>query len=226
MAPINPMIPSRRALEKGLYELVQDIASSISFAYDHALYPQEIHMAALSIATYLNHYIARNRRRATTPLNHTGLTFKVTRTNNPKEDVFDDKRIRTSKGKKEWYYISLIESEKTSGGGNTSQILAEGDLRKNKAELFDAFIEMVERRNSEWDAEDERKRKDLAEIKKADEAKSREEEIALREIAKIEASTKKHRGKGKGEGGPRRVSQRKTKVKMGDLVDPEDLEDE
>jgi hypothetical protein len=220
------MIPSRRALEMGLYELVQDIASSISFAYDHALYPQEMHMAALSIATYLNHYTARNRRRAQTPLNHTDLTFKVSRTNNPKEDVFDDKRIRIFTGKKEWYYISLIEFEKGSTNGATSQILAEGDLRKNKAELFDAFIEMVDRRNSEWGAEDERKRQELAKAKKEDEAKSREEEIALREIAKIEASTKKHRGKGKGEGGARRVSQRKTKVKMGDLVDPEDLEDE
>jgi len=229
-------MPNRRALEKGLRDLIEDTSLSISFNSDHPLSEDDILMATTNLASYLAHYIVRNMRRAKSPLSHADLTFKVVRTRNSQEEVLEDRRRCIFKGEKEWYYMALIEFEH---GNGLPQILAEGDLRKDKAELFDSFVEMVERRNGEWDKEDERRQKSEEIYEKSREEenqksreeenkKSREEEIALREIAKIEAATKRHISKGKGKGAAvkSRSSGRQKKVKSADLVDEEDLADE
>jgi hypothetical protein len=217
MALTTPMIPSKKALEKGLYILYENISSTISFNFDHPLSEQDLRVATENLATYLTHYILRNMRYAKTPLDHANLDFIVRRTRNEKETVLGKDRRPISKGLKEWYYIALTESP----GG---QILGEGDLRKDKAELLDAFRDMVERRNREWREEDELRHKEWMGKKKleAEDVKQDEEEAAAyKAIAELEKGEKKRKVRAKGKGRAKR-----RKVKLGDLVDEADMADE
>jgi len=211
------MIPDKKALESGLYNLYEDISSTLSLTYDHPLSEQDMQAAATNLLTYLTHYIARNKRRAKAPILATNLQFNVLRTYNPSETTIDDEGNKT-KGEKEWYYLVLSESPSGIGNGGPVQIVAEGALRKDKAELLDGFREMVETRNQEWDKEDEVRHEEWLQKKKRERERKEEEEIAKREIAEMEKRTRKV-GVGK-------KGKKKGKSRARDLVDEEDLEDE
>ncbi|KAF2825743.1 hypothetical protein CC86DRAFT_257936, partial [Ophiobolus disseminans] len=143
-----------RALEEGLYILYQNISSTISFNFDYPVSEEDLRMATKGLMAYLAHYIARNKRRANTPPFAENLEFHVLRTRNLDEDTINDDGTWT-KGDKEWYYLVLSESEGGIGSGGDMQIIAEGWLRKEKAELLDGFREMVESQNAKWEMQDE-----------------------------------------------------------------------
>jgi hypothetical protein len=139
-----------KTFENGLYSLLENVSNQISTQHNvPALTENELRASANTLSEALSTHIKRNKRRATSPLYTKNLVINVIRTRNPKEEIFDEDGKKVSKGEKDWYYLDLGEVD--IGEGKDVESLVEGNLRKEKSELLEAFREKVEMLVREWE---------------------------------------------------------------------------
>jgi hypothetical protein len=159
----------KKTLESGLYTLLGSVSTTISTNFEvPVLSHEQLRDSSTTLSTYLGHFAMRDLRRATTPLNPSNLEFHVFRTRNAEDHTYDrDGNI--IKGKKDWYRLVLSESDKKSGN---VQIIAEGNLAKNKEELLDALLAAVKESLEKWVKAEKERDKVLRESKKAEKKKA------------------------------------------------------
>jgi hypothetical protein len=139
-----------KTFENGLYSLLENVSNQISTQHNvPALTENELRASANTLSEALSIHIKRHKRRATSPLYTKNLVINVIRTRNPNAEIFDEDGKKVSKGEKDWYYLDLGEVD--IGEGKDVESLVEGNLRKEKSELLEAFREKVEMLVREWE---------------------------------------------------------------------------
>jgi hypothetical protein len=146
-------VSGSKSFEDALYIIFQDLSNKTSTNFNvPALTEHELRVSAKTLSEYLTLYIKRHKRRTKTPLYPKNLALDVLRTCNPNEVVVkgEGKNTKGTQDGKDWYYLAL--SEVDIGQEKGAEILVEGNMRKGKGELLEAFREKVEMQVWEWES--------------------------------------------------------------------------
>jgi hypothetical protein len=182
MASPAGIILDKEDLEGGLYILLRSVSSTIFTNFEvPVLSHEQLRDSSTTLSKFLRSSPKRNLRRATTPLNPSQLEFHVFRTRNPEDNTYDADG-NTIKGQKDWYRLILSESNKKSGD---VQILAEGNLVKNKEELLDAFLAAVKESLNKWAEAETKRDKAPKESKKPEKKKAEKKQQGKAKIVEV-----------------------------------------
>ncbi|KAH3951236.1 hypothetical protein HBI56_090110 [Parastagonospora nodorum] len=151
MSSISPPMPDKALLNDVFFPLLETIGATLSKNFEvRAASTEDLLTATSTLTEYITAYCARNMRGSRNPLDPAELAIHVLRTRNPAETTTNNagKKI---KGEKKWYYLILAETEKTGD----VRILAEGNLRKDKIDLVEGFMEAVMNEIEKWNDQDD-----------------------------------------------------------------------
>lgn len=181
----TPVILDKSLLENGLHTLIQNFAEGLSTEFSiPMLPPPSIQALTSSLSTYLGYFVQHNLRRSEKPLRPANLECHILRSRNPAEETKDEEG-NYIKGEKRWHRLVLFETTKDKDVD--VQILVDGKMSLNKAEVLEGFKEGIKERVEAWKA-----------VERERDRKFRMERAERRKMAGKEKDKMKKKQKGKG----------------------------
>lgn len=213
-----PIILDKKVLDDGLHTLFTSFASDLSVEFSiPMLSATEIQSLCTCLATYLTQFVGHSLRHSNELLRPENLEFHILRSRNASEECQDEEG-KWLKGEKKRYRLVLYETTFTAmkeKGNNDKkqvgvQILAEGEMRLEKAEVLEGFQEAVKKKLERWEQEEKNRNTRL-----------KEERLARRRERKKAAGNERQQGK---KTKAKKKASVKKKIKIEDESEDENLD--